>query len=592
MSGNKKPDLKKEDLIKSPRAIKKHYENSPINDDDFRLSPKGLTPEERAEALDKFQDYEKQQKQFFLGYQANQKLNYSKTLSQYLDYHINNIGDPFVEGNFTVNSKMMERAVLDYFAVLWNAKLRPDPKATLSYEDWKDSYWGYVVSMGCTEGNVYGLWNARDYLGGKILLVDPKAEVAARKASLDGVAAPINQHGMYYQAKASKENPNAYSPVAFYSQDTHYSIVKAMRVLSIHTFNEIGSGKFECPLKYPEDYPPNYSKHYLDDNGWPLEVPSNEDGSIHIPALVKLIDFFSGPGMGYPVMVCFNYGTTFKGAYDNVKEAVDKLVPILKKNNMYTRKVYYDDKKFDIRNGFWFHVDGALGAAYMPFIEMAVQSKQLAMPLDFSFPIFDFRIKEIHSIAMSGHKWIGAPWPCGIYMTKVKYQLQPPDDPMYIGSPDTTFAGSRNGFSSMILWDYLSRNSYKDLIKKAIQTEEMAAYAKTQLEKLQEKLKTDLWIEYTPLSLTIRFKKANPGIVFKYSLSGEDLYVNDQKRSYSHIFMMEHVDRKKIDSLIEDLSKPGAFPPQSPKKQVQSFEYEPQHAKRILYVPKTGRGFK
>ncbi|MEB3258243.1 MAG: hypothetical protein VKN83_08005 [Cyanobacteriota bacterium] len=31
----------------------------------------------------------------------------------------------------------------------------------------------YVLTMGCTEGNLYGLWNGRDYLAGKVLLDDP-----------------------------------------------------------------------------------------------------------------------------------------------------------------------------------------------------------------------------------------------------------------------------------------------------------------------------------------------------------------------------------------------------------------------------------
>ncbi|WP_325205982.1 hypothetical protein [Vibrio sp. 03_296] len=29
---------------------------------------------------------------------------------------MNNVGDPFVDGNYTVNTKFVERMVLDYFA--------------------------------------------------------------------------------------------------------------------------------------------------------------------------------------------------------------------------------------------------------------------------------------------------------------------------------------------------------------------------------------------------------------------------------------------------------------------------------------------
>jgi hypothetical protein len=42
-----------------------------------------------------------------------------------------------------------------------------------------------------------------------------------------------------------------------------------------------------------------------------------------------------------------------------------------------------------------------------------------------------------------------SPSPCGIYLTRTKYQLAPPNMPEYIGTPDTTFAGSRDRSSSV-----------------------------------------------------------------------------------------------------------------------------------------------
>lgn len=375
------------------------------------------------------------------------------------------------------------------------------------------------------------------------------------KASSNQGTSRVRHHRILHQAKIVSEVSALLPPIAFYSQDTHYSVIKAMRVLNISTFNDFGSGKYKCPLVYPHDYPNGYSKHYLDKNGWPLEVPSDEYGSIYIPALKKLVGFFASKK--HPILVNFNFGSTFKGSYDNVGVAINELIPILKKYKMYQRKIEYRPKRYAYRTGFWFHVDGALGAAYMPFFEMI--SKQSINFRDFEFPIFDFRIKELHSISMSGHKWIGSPWPCGIYMTKVKYQLQPPDDPMYIGSPDSTFAGSRNGFSPLILWDYLSRNSYEDLKKKALFVDQLLYYTKQEFDKLTLELGIDLWVEYSPLSLTIRFKQPNPDIIFKYSLSCEALYVNNEKRSYSHIFIMESANKDKIDSLITDLKNPNAF---------------------------------
>ncbi|WP_199337208.1 pyridoxal-dependent decarboxylase [Nostoc sp. FACHB-152] len=541
----------------------------------FALSSTGLSPEQRTAALSQLQKYELVQKAHFLGYQVNQSFNYEQDLKQYLNYHINNVGDPFQSGNFTVNSKFMERAVLDYYASLWNARWPHDPNDL-------ESYWGYVLTMGCTEGNLYGLWNGRDYLAGKFLLNDPTVEEEARKASLSGQPRSVPRRLMYQQARILEENPNAHTPVAFYSEDTHYSIIKAMRVMAMQNFYEIGTEK------YPQENP------LAPGHPWPKEVPSqggnDGPGSIDIEALCKLVEFFAAKG--YPILVCFNYGTTFKGAYDDVEAAGKALLPILKKYGLDERKVYYDSgdpTKYDIRNGYWFHVDGALGAAYMPFIEMAYNMGKISQ----RGPNFDFRLPFVHSIAMSGHKWIGAPLPCGIYMTKTKYQLRPPDDPEYIGSQDTTFAGSRNGFSAMLLWDYLAKNSYEAQVNKVLYTENIANYAYLQLKALEEKLGEDLWVQHTPLSLTIRFKRANDDIVFKYSLSSETLYVKGQKRQYSHIFLMAHVTTTLIDELIQDLTQSGAFAKQEEEKpELESDIYVTHKPKKLIHVPHTGRGFK
>ena len=549
----------------------------------LKLTPEGMSEEQRKKALKMIAEYEKTQHDNFLGYQANQAVDFQEDLSQYMNYHVNNVGDPFVEGNFTVNSKFAERAVLDYFASLWHANWPHRNTVGKDEDNWLDSYWGYIVSMGCTEGNVYGLWNARDYLAGRFILPDAEFEAKKKALSKSGKTHKAEPDLMYYQAKTPDESPNAFEPILFYSQDTHYSIVKASRVLCITGFNEAGSGKYNCPLKFPEDFPKGFSEGYLDQNGWPLEVPSNLDGSIHIESLTKLVEFFASKG--HPIMVVFDFGTTFKGAYDNVGEAVKKLVPILKKYGLYERDIVYDEKegKYDTRTGYWFHVDGALGAAYAPFLKM----------LGKDVPDFDFSIPEVHSIAMSGHKWLGAPWPCGIYMTKVRYQLTPPSDPMYIGSPDSTFAGSRNGLSPLIMWDYIAKNSYETFKEKTKRTEEMATYSYNKLKELEKELGKDLWVEHTPYSLTVLFRKASPELVFKYSLSGEDLYIDGKARSYSHIYMMDNATKDRIDRLIEDLRKPGAFIEQEEDHEGFDVEKLPKaNGKRGVHIPHKGRGFK
>lgn len=75
------------------------------------------------------------------GHPLSQKLDVGP-LAQFQHFHINNIGDPFVESNYGIHSRQFEYAVLDWFAHLWEIP--------------KDQYWGYVTNGG-SEGNYDGL---------------------------------------------------------------------------------------------------------------------------------------------------------------------------------------------------------------------------------------------------------------------------------------------------------------------------------------------------------------------------------------------------------------------------------------------------
>jgi len=81
-----------------------------------------------------------------LGYPCNFNYNYQE-LFPFLDYSLNNIGDPYVSPSYKINSLEFEREVLQFFAGLTRAP--------------KDNWWGYVTN-GSTEGNLYGLYLARE----------------------------------------------------------------------------------------------------------------------------------------------------------------------------------------------------------------------------------------------------------------------------------------------------------------------------------------------------------------------------------------------------------------------------------------------
>lgn len=108
----------------------------------------------------------------FIGYPCNCCFDYTE-LYRFLGCVVNNVGDPFAGSAkyFNQNTYAIEREVIDYFGRLTHA---PD-----------NGFWGYVTSGG-TEGNMYGLYLARE----------------------------LYPEGMVY-----------------FSEDTHYSVTKMMRVL-------------------------------------------------------------------------------------------------------------------------------------------------------------------------------------------------------------------------------------------------------------------------------------------------------------------------------------------------------------------------
>ena len=109
----------------------------------YQVPSVGLSSKECDQAQDETHNHATVQTQNHIGYQLCLGNDYS-VVTKYLSTIMNNIGDPYVPGNLTLNVKWMERNVLDYFASLWHAKWPHN------LED-DDSYWGYIVSMGSKE---------------------------------------------------------------------------------------------------------------------------------------------------------------------------------------------------------------------------------------------------------------------------------------------------------------------------------------------------------------------------------------------------------------------------------------------------------
>lgn len=102
-----------------------------------------------------------------MGYPYNLAFD-CRELKQFMDFSINNLGDPFIESNYGVHSRMFEVAVLDWFAKLWGIS--------------REEYWGYITSCG-TEGNLQGIYIGRENLPNGVLYASEDSHYSVFKAA-------------------------------------------------------------------------------------------------------------------------------------------------------------------------------------------------------------------------------------------------------------------------------------------------------------------------------------------------------------------------------------------------------------------------
>ena len=343
-----------------------------------------------------------------VGYPCNQDFDYSALLP-FFSYAPNNVGDPFHDSNFQSNTHEMEREVIGIFADLMHLP--------------RDEAWGYVTSGG-TEGNMYGL-----YIG--------------REMFPDGVF--------------------------YFSQDTHYSVVKILRVLKARN----------------------------------IMIKSLDNGEVDYDDLRETIRI----NRDAPVIFIANIGTTMKGAVDDI----DKVRAIL------------DDLAV---TDYYIHGDAALSGMILPFVDE---------PQSYGFDAgFD-------SVAISGHKMIGAPMPCGVALTRNEYVSRIARSIEYVGVLDTTLTGSRNSLAPLMIW-YAFRqhglDGFREIVSACL---DVAEYAVARFNDSG----IPAWRNEN--SVTVVFPKPSDHVVRKWQLAPYG--------GIAHLITMPHVTKEIIDAVVDDCLK-------------------------------------
>lgn len=82
--------------------------------------PHSLSPEEDQLLIQLLADV-KHNTEFFMGYPVSKDFNYEE-LTPFLQYPMNNLGDPFVPSTYAVGSRELEKEVVKFFADLFRAQ--------------------------------------------------------------------------------------------------------------------------------------------------------------------------------------------------------------------------------------------------------------------------------------------------------------------------------------------------------------------------------------------------------------------------------------------------------------------------------------
>lgn len=233
-------------------------------------------------------------------------------------------------------------------------------------------------------------------------------------------------------------------------------------------------------------------------------VPSQDNGEINYRALEEKI--VANRDKGTPVFFV-NIGTTMRGAVDDLR-MIHQMISRLKIQKYYI------------------HCDAAFYGMVLPFIP--------------ELKPFDFRA-GIDSIAISGHKMIGSPIPCGAVITKKSYVDKIATSIEYVGIKDTTISGSRNGITPLFLWHELIYTKNKEFKKKVLSCFEKANYI------IESFNKKGIHAWRNPGSLTIVLPCPSKKLAKKWQLPTQG--------NICCMIALPQLKKNKIDQFIQEYAK-------------------------------------
>jgi histidine decarboxylase len=193
----------------------------------------------------------------------------------------------------------------------------------------------------------------------------------------------------------------------------------------------------------------------------------------------------------------------------------------------------------------YIHADGALSA--LP----------VALTLDHE-PEFGLHERGVDSLSISGHKFLGAPFPCGVVLTRATHQRNVPRNQEYTGSAATTLSSSRSGHATLLLWHRLHTLGITGLRRLARAARETSEYA----ELLLRSIGWEAW-RSQPHACTVVLATPPPAILERWPLASSG--------GMSHLVCTPAVTRERVADFVAELAAAtrersfGALPEAPPR---------------------------
>ena len=173
----------------------------------------------------------------------------------------------------------------------------------------------------------------------------------------------------------------------------------------------------------------------------------------------------------------------------------------------------------------WVHADAALSGLPLALLPPGAR------------PAFDLA-DGADSISISAHKFLGCPFPAGVYLTSHGSGGGSTVD--YIATVDTTLAGSRNGHAPLLIWYAIHTLGLDGLRARAYESWRVAAHAVQRLQGIG----WNAWRH--PHSMTVVLDTPPAEIATRWRLASSN--------GLSHIITVPGVTTAKVDALAAQLA--------------------------------------